>query len=222
MEAIILAGGFGTRLQSVVSDVPKPMAPINGRPFLYYLLKNLKQSGFSHIIFAVGYKKEFIIDYFKDEFIGMKISYSIEETPLGTGGCIKKALGLANEDYVWVLNGDTYVDFEYKDNINTFSMVLKKMEDFERYGEVKVSSSNRIISFEEKKYCNSGYINTGIYLFPKNIFNSFKIGDNFSLERDFFSNNLDKLNIKALFTEGYFIDIGIPEDYRKAFEALHD
>lgn len=222
MEAIILAGGFGTRLQSIVSDVPKPMAPINGKPFLYYLLKYLKTQGFNHIILAVGYKRDYIIDYFKDEFMGMRISYSLEDEPLGTGGCIKKALSLANEDYVWIINGDTFVLYEYKDNINKCSMVLKEMDNFNRFAEVKVSNDNYIIGFEEKKYCAKGYINTGIYLFPKNIFDNFKFEDSFSLEIDFLSKYINILKIKALFTNGYFIDIGVPKDYKKAFEVFHE
>lgn len=222
MEAIILAGGFGTRLQSVVSDVPKPMAPINGKPFLEYILLYLKKYGINKVVLAVSYKKDIIKDYFKDSFYGIKIIYSEENEPLGTGGAIKHALENIENNNVYVLNGDTFFDF----NISNMSIknskiqiALKKMYDFDRYGCVCVNDLGIIKSFHEKKYTKSGYINSGIYLINKYIFEDFNLNIKFSFE-NFLEENVKKLQIETIVGEGYFVDIGIPEDYKKALERL--
>jgi D,D-heptose 1,7-bisphosphate phosphatase len=217
MEAIILAGGLGTRLRSVVSDVPKPMAPVNGEPFLNYILDELNYYNFNHVILCVGYKKEVIMDYYKDSYKNIKISYSIEEESLGTGGAIKKAMSLALDDMVFVLNGDTIfkVDFNKIKESNKISIACKYMEDFDRYGEVKIKDSI-IQSFEEKCHVDKGYINGGIYYLPKNIFDKFELPHKFSLEADFFTPYMKELGITAYMTNSYFLDIGIPSDYSKA------
>ncbi len=221
MQAIILAGGFGTRLQSVVSDVPKPMAPIGEIPFLEYLLDDLSNQGFQRVVLAVGYKKEIIENYFGNSFKNMKIIYSIEDEPLGTGGCIKKAMSYIEEDFAFILNGDTMfkIDFNEMAKLNTLAIACKKMRNFDRYGEVKIKN-NTIIKFSEKKYVEEGYINGGIYYMPKNIFDEFDLPQKFSLEKDFFEKYINVLNIKTFLSEDYFIDIGIPEDYAKAQNDL--
>ena len=112
-EAIVLAGGFGTRLAHIVSDVPKPMAPVCGRPFLRFILDDLQKKGVERIILATGYKRECIEEFFGTHYRGMEIVYSPEDTPLGTGGAIKRALSLCREDWVAVLNGDTYFDVDF-------------------------------------------------------------------------------------------------------------
>ncbi len=217
MEAIILAGGFGTRLKSVVSDVPKPMAPINGKPFLEYMLDDLVENGFNRVILAVGYKKEVIENHFHSSYKGMEIVYSVEEEPLGTGGCVKQALNYAEEDFVFVLNGDTMfkIDFEEFGKCNTICIACKKMLHFDRYGEVNIKNG-KIQSFAEKKFVEEGYINGGIYYLPKTVFDSYSLPTKFSLEKDFFEKYISQLNISAYLSEAYFIDIGIPEDYIKA------
>lgn len=217
MQAIILAGGFGTRLQSVVSDVPKPMAPVCEKPFLTYLLDDLALSNFNKVVLAVGYKKECIIDYFHNSYKGMEIVYSIEESPLGTGGCVKQAFQYIDEEYAFVLNGDTMFKIDYlaMAKMNSLSIACKKMENFNRYGEVKINDG--IVSFfEEKKQVSIGYINGGIYYIPKKIFNKYPLATSFSMENDFFAPYLNELKIKAFMSDGYFIDIGIPSDYNKA------
>lgn len=217
MEAIILAGGLGTRLRSVVSDVPKPMAPVNGEPFLNFILDELSYFNFNHVILCVGYKKEVIMDYYGTSYKGMELSYSIEEESLGTGGAIKLALELAREDMVFVLNGDTIfkVDFNKMASSNKISIACKYMEMFDRYGEVKIKDSI-IQSFEEKRHVDKGYINGGIYYLPKNIFDKYELPHKFSLEADFFTPYMKELGIKAYMTNSYFLDIGIPSDYQKA------
>lgn len=219
MEAIILAGGMGTRLKSVVSDVPKPMAPVLDRPFLTYILDNLADSGFTRVILAVGYKKEVIMDYFKNEYKGMDIIYSIENVSLGTGGCIKQAMSYVLEPFVFVINGDTMFNIDYKEMASTqaVSIACKYLEDFDRYGEVKIVD-NYISSFAEKKYVKKGYINGGIYYLPKIIFDNYNLPIKFSLENDFFTKYINELKIVPYLSNAYFLDIGIPEDYKKAQE----
>lgn len=217
MQAIILAGGFGTRLQSVVSDVPKPMAPINDKPFLEYILDELNNQEFDKVVIAVGYKKECIMDYFGNKFKNISIEYSIENQPLGTGGCVKQALSLIDDEFAFILNGDTMfkIDFARMATKNKISIACKKMFNFDRYGEVKFDSGI-ISSFEEKKHVDSGYINGGIYYLQKNIFNGYNLPNKFSIEKDFFEKYISSLNIFAFLSDDYFIDIGIPEDYEKA------
>lgn len=221
MQAIILAGGFGTRLQEVVSNVPKPMAPINSKPFLEYILEELYKHNFTKVILAVGYKKECIINYFGNKYKTINIVYSMEDEPLGTGGCIMRALNLVDDDYVFVLNGDTFFKIDYKKmaSFQSLTIACKKMHKFSRYGQVVVN--NGIINcFKEKEYIEEGYINGGIYYLPKNIFSKYKLGNKFSIEKDFFEPYVNFLKIRAFLSDGYFIDIGIPSDYEKAQKEL--
>lgn len=217
MQAIILAGGFGTRLQSVVSDVPKPMAPINGRPFLDYILDELVKFNFDKAVLAVGYKKDIIINHYGNKYKSLKLEYSVENEPLGTGGCVKQALSLTNDDYIFIINGDTLFKIDYlkmASQHNT-SIACKYLENFERYGEVVINNDNTITKFNEKKFTTQGYINGGIYYLPKNIFEKYNLPNKFSLEKDLFEIYMKELNIKAYKSNDYFIDIGIPEDYEK-------
>lgn len=184
MQAIILCGGLGTRLKSVIKDIPKPMAPINDKPFLEFIFEYLKKQGIKEVILAVSYKYEVIKEYFKDEFLGIKIKYSIEKEPLGTGGAIKEALKIIkNETYV--LNGDTFFGIDLsklKLNGSKICLALKQMNDFDRYGTVNVNEQGFVISFEEKIFKNQGLINGGIYLLTKDIFNEFDLEKNFLLK----------------------------------------
>lgn len=219
MEAIVLAGGLGTRLRGVVSDVPKPMAEVAGKPFLKYILDELSKAGFSKVVLAVGYKKEVIMDYFGNSYKGMDILYSNEDVPLGTGGCIKKAISLIDNEYVFIINGDTMfkVDYTKMKTNNDIMIACKYLESFDRYGKVEFDN-NRIISFKEKMPNQTGYINGGIYLFKKDLFNKFKCDEKFSLEKDFFEKYINELYIEPYLSNDYFIDIGVPEDYFKANE----
>ena len=223
MEAIILAGGFGTRLSMVVSDVPKPMAPINGRPFLEYLLDDLNEKGINRVILAVGYKKEIIKSHFKEKYKNIDIIYSDEDIPLGTGGAIKKALTLAKDEDIFIINGDTFFDVDLKEmyqfhkkNSSKLTLAIKGMEKFDRYGSL-ILEEDRIIKFEEKKYNDKGYINGGIYLINKELLNE-KEKESFSFEKEILENENLKIEKYGYKSEGYFIDIGIPEDYYKYIE----
>ncbi|MGD02831.1 D-glycero-D-manno-heptose 1-phosphate guanosyltransferase, partial [Campylobacter coli] len=215
MQAIVLAGGLGTRLRSVVQDLPKPMAPINGKPFLAFVLEYLKKQGITEIILSVSYKYELIQEYFKDEFEGMKIRYNVEKELLGTGGAIKDALKLVKNE-VYVVNGDTFFDIDLKKlvlNGSKICIALKQMQNFDRYGTVNVDEQGIVTSFEEKVFKKQGLINGGIYLLKKDIFDEFSLEKKFSFE-EFLQENYKSLKIQTQIFDDYFIDIGVPQDYK--------
>lgn len=223
MEAIILAGGFGTRLQSVISDIPKPMAPVGKYPFLYYILKWLEKNKINRVILSVGYKWESIYEEFGKHFNSIELGYSIEDSPLGTGGGISLAMNKIRGDNFFIINGDTFFDIEldellsfHRDNCYDFSLVLKPMKNFERYGTVELVEGNKIIRFNEKLPKKEGLINGGIYLANNCISKYFPTKEKFSFENDFMEKTLTKLSFGGIIKDRYFIDIGIPEDYNKA------
>ena len=224
MEAIILAGGFGTRLHSVIRDIPKPMAPIQGKPFLEILLANLHKKGFKRVILSLGFMSNFIQSYFESSFLGMEIIYSIEDEPLGTGGAIKLALKYAKNDHVFIFNGDTFLDLEILD-IETLwlkhkkpILVAIKVQDSSRYGGVEVDAGV-LVSFAEKCNQTSELINAGCYVLPKNQLANFtKPFNRFSFEQDYLSSY--KGQIQVFISKGLFIDIGIPKDFQNAQNLL--
>ena len=219
MEAIVLAGGLGTRLQSVVSDVPKPMAPIGTKPFLEYILKYLKKNGISRVILSVGYKWETIQNYFTNEYDGIELVYSVETEPLGTGGAIKKALESIEEQEVYIVNGDTFFDIELQKLtlVHNSKMILslKTMHNFDRYGCVECDDNGYVTDFAEKEFRKVGNINGGVYLAKKDLFEAYTLDDKFSFE-EFMQKEYMNLKISSKVFDSYFIDIGIPEDYAKA------
>lgn len=230
-EAIILAGGKGTRLHSLVSEMPKSMAPINGIPFLSYQLDYLAKHKFKTIYLAVGHLSDKIINFYGDSYQGMQLVYSVENEPLGTGGAISKALKLATKNNVLVLNGDTlfYANLEelYHCHTSTESVVtmaLKALSNFNRYGVVQTNEEHQVIAFEEKKQQNQGQINGGIYVLNKEKFSQLHIGNNYSFESDFLETFFTSLKISGISSNGYFLDIGIPSDYQQAqvdFKRFH-
>jgi D-glycero-alpha-D-manno-heptose 1-phosphate guanylyltransferase len=226
MEVIILAGGLGTRLHEVVSDVPKTMAPVNGKPFLHYLLSWLKRYPVEKIILSVGYKSESVLKYFGNSFLNIPVEYVVEEKLLGTGGAVKYALKRAEGDNILVLNGDTYFPIDlnrffafHSDNNYQFSVALKRMKNFTRYGSVDCRR-NTIIRFNEKEFCPDGLINGGIYLVNRQFFGSRKLPEIFSLEKDLLEKEAGSSLIKGLIFDELFIDIGLPEDYKRAASVL--
>jgi len=222
MEAIILAGGLGTRLREIISDLPKPMAPVNGKPFLFYVLKWLKDYHVDKIILATGYRSESISDYFGQSIFGIPLEYSVEKKPLGTGGAVRFAMQKCSDDNVLVLNGDTYFPVEldrfflfHSSMQNHFSISLKPMKEFSRYGSVECSGDT-IIRFLEKKFCSDGLINGGIYIINRLIFESLQLPEIFSIEADLLEKQAGSSLLKCMIFDKPFIDIGIPEDYMKA------
>lgn len=225
-EAVVLAGGFGTRLKNVVDEVPKPMAHIRNLPFLSFLLEQLHKSDFTKVILAAGFRHDAIKSYFGNSYKNIKLFYSVEDKPLGTGGAIYKAAALIDSHYFVVLNGDTFfeVDFILMEKMFLKSkaglmVALKPMVNFERYGAV-VTCGEKIISFNEKRFCKKGLINGGIYILMKDWLNERAVGTMFSFEKDILEKIIDRDNVAYYISDGYFIDIGIPEDYLKASEEL--
>lgn len=232
--AIILAGGFGTRLRTVITDLPKPMAPVNELPFLNYQLNYLKHFGIKKVIISTGHLSEKITEYYKNSFNGMSVEYVHESTPLGTGGGIRLAAEKCKDTEAIVLNGDSFFDvnlneFYKQHQINKvhFSIAVRQVKEASRYGTILLghfsenttsADLNKVISFQEKNgEVKEGIINGGIYIIDTTKYIELtKPEINFSIEKDFFEIQCKQQNIAAFKSEGYFIDIGVPEDYLKA------
>lgn len=222
MEAIVLSGGFGTRLKEVVRDLPKPMAGVAGRPFLEYVLDSLISTGINNITLSVGYKADVIMQHFGNRYRNAVIDYVVENEPLGTGGAIAFALLGKDTDAVLVLNGDTFLNIDYGNLINWYeqkpsavAMVLREMPDIGRYGSVVVSGDH-VTGFVEKGKTGPGLINAGVYILQPEIFTSFGLAGKFSFETDVLQAHCNKLSPRAFLTSAYFIDIGLPDDYERA------
>ena len=225
MEAIVLAGGFGTRLRQVVADVPKPMAPIAGRPFLEILLGSLARKGFARVVLSLGFMAEKISDHFGVRFAGMDIAYVVEETPLGTGGATRLAATACAQDHVFFFNGDTYLDLEVDLLERQWQakrhpiVVGRQVPDTTRYGRLVVDG-DRIISFAEKGIAGPGLINAGCYVLATDALAQFPLNQTFSIETDYLMPEVARATVDVFVTEGVFIDIGIPEDYARAQTLL--
>lgn len=227
MECVVLAGGKGTRLRSVVSDLPKCMAPVAGRPFLAWLLDDLREAGFDHIILSLGYKHEAVEAWVATRPDRDSITCVVEEEPLGTGGGVRLALRQAREGAVFILNGDTFFGVDYaamqafhRQSGAQATLALKPLRDFDRYGEVTLDGQGRITAFREKRPCAEGLINGGVYLLQREALA--EMPDRFSLEKDYFEPHAESAGLAGFRSEGYFIDIGIPADYARAQRDFAD
>ncbi|MBL7960068.1 nucleotidyltransferase family protein [bacterium] len=230
-DAVILAGGLGTRLGESAGDYPKVLVPVNGKPFLEFVFKLISRSkSITRVVIAAGYKADQIISkYQNNSDYGFEILFSVEKDLLGTGGAIKKALQYIHSDDVLVLNGDSYVDLDIQSFISahetkdaSISVALTYIENANRYGKVNISNNSKIVSFEEKAPTSSGgYINCGVYLFKKSVFDRIPENTKLSLEKDLLPDMI-KSNAYGFICEGKFIDIGIPETYRLASEYLKE
>jgi D-glycero-alpha-D-manno-heptose 1-phosphate guanylyltransferase len=226
-EAIILAGGLGTRLRPVVADLPKCMAPVGGKPFLHFVVEQLKRQGVEKFIISLGYKHQVITDWLNDQYPMLRVQYSIEEEPLGTGGAVQLAGKLATGKNVFVLNGDTYFNIDLQ-LLSVFhetmkadcTLSLKPMQDFDRYGMVELNSDHSIASFREKSHYESGFINGGIYTLNADRFLQEGLPRKFSFEKDYLELFFEKRKMYGLVQDEYFIDIGIPEDYERAQKEM--
>ncbi|RNI29222.1 nucleotidyltransferase family protein [Rufibacter latericius] len=232
-EAIVLAGGLGTRLRSVVQDVPKPMAEVAGRPFLDFILYNLKKNNIKKVVFAVGHKHEVIQEYYRDKSksFGIEIAYSIETELLGTGGAIFQAAQQTQNESFFILNGDTFFDVDLaalsefaQERAADLAMALKVMPLSDRYGSVVCSPDGEIVSFKEKELGvkQDLLINGGVYHLKKKVVESSAMPKKFSFETDFLQRELSKFRAYGKSFDGTFIDIGIPEDYQYAQTLLKD
>jgi len=226
-QAIILAGGLGTRLRSVVSELPKCMAPVAGKPFLHYVIAHLQKEGIQNFIFSVGYKSESVISYIKAHHSNINAQFSIEDEPLGTGGAIKLAIEKTTEKNILVCNGDTLFNIHVNE-LNNFhlqhnsdcTLCLKPMNNFDRYGVVELDNANLIISFKEKQFYENGLINGGVYALKTETFLNKDLPEKFSFEKDYLEKFIGERKMYGLIQNAYFIDIGIPEDYQRAQEEL--
>lgn len=222
-QAIILAGGLGTRLRSVVNDVPKCMAPVNGRPFLHYVIEHLRKQGVDQFIFSLGYLGGSISQYLSEMYPDLNYRLCIEEEPLGTGGAIQLALRQATQQDVLALNGDTLFAVDaaaaaavHKAANAECTLSLKPMQQFERYGVVETDSNGIIQSFKEKKYYDKGFINGGVYMINRQQFLSRQLPQKFSFEKDYLEKFVEEKRFAGIAQDAYFIDIGIPEDFERA------
>ncbi len=222
-EAIILAGGLGTRLKSEVPDLPKCMAPVAGKPFIDYVIKYLLEQGVNGFIFSLGYKHDVVINHLESTWPNIKYEVAIEKNPLGTGGGIRFASKKVKSKSFFVLNGDTYFEMDllsmfknHESNNAQITVALKQMVNFDRYGSVLINQANQICAFREKTSVDSGLINGGIYLLKKSLIEEISVEDPFSFEKEVLEKYIHKNCIYGFVSDGYFIDIGIPEDFKKA------
>lgn len=226
--AIVLAGGFGTRLREVVKDVPKPMASVENRPFLEYILDYLSSYGIKNVLLSVGYLHDVIENHFQSHYKNLSVFYYVEESPLGTGGAVKAGIdalrtyGIATENVI-IVNGDTFFDVDlhqltqfHHDNNSDFTLGLRSMDHFDRFGTVEITENGKIIGFREKQYQEHGLINGGVYVAQGSVFERLSLQGQFSLEKDFLEKFYDTCNFYGTAFNGYFIDIGIPEEYARA------
>jgi D-glycero-alpha-D-manno-heptose 1-phosphate guanylyltransferase len=219
---VILAGGLGTRLGARLTDRPKPMALISGRPFLEILLNQLAASGCTRAILSVGHLRHVISNAFASRHRGMAIDYSVEENPLGTGGAIRMALKNTTESAVLILNGDTYLDVDYQALMTThvtaqssMTMAITAVNDAYRYGRV-VTEGGWVTGLIEKGQTGPGWINAGVYVLNRDFSWPPDLPSRFSFEQDVLVPFLDQLHPAAFSCKGYFLDIGVPEDLDRA------
>jgi D-glycero-alpha-D-manno-heptose 1-phosphate guanylyltransferase len=222
MQAIVLAGGFGTRLRGVVPDLPKPLAPVAGRPFLSILLGQLRDAGFELAVLSVGYRHELIREAFGSRFDGLSVAYAVEDRPLGTGGAIRLAARSCSAIDVFVLNGDSYVEVDFaamrerhREAGAALTVCSAEVADTARYGRLLVDGCY-ITGFAEKGVAGPGLINAGVYLVRRNLLETPGLPEAFSFESDVLAARLAELRPAVFPTRGRFIDIGIPEDYTRA------
>ena len=211
-EAIILAGGLGTRLRGIIPDLPKCMAPVNGKPFIGYVINHLKQQGVERFIFSLGYKHDHFTDYLSEQLLPGQFVLCIEEEPLGTGGAIKYAAQSAISDNV--------LSQQHLLHLADCTLSLKAMKQFERYGVVEIDSNHKVTSFKEKMYYETGFINGGVYALNLSSFNKEYLPLKFSFEKDYLEAFYQQRAIYATLQDAYFIDIGIPEDYERSAREL--
>lgn len=232
MEAIVLAGGLGTRLRSVVPDLPKPLASVNGRPFLSYLFDFWIAQGVTRFVVSVGYKREAIQGYFGSSYKNADVVYAIEEEALGTGGGVIRALPLLRrEEAFLVLNGDTFFAVTLADLVKRhteakadMTMSLVEVSANTRYSGVQLDDKGFIVSLEKRtSYSENRVANGGVYLVERKTLREFESGPvkKTSLEDELIPVLLqDNKRILGFTSSGSFLDIGIPEDYNRAAELL--
>jgi D-glycero-alpha-D-manno-heptose 1-phosphate guanylyltransferase len=223
IPAIVLAGGFGTRLAAVSGGLPKPMVQVGGRPFIEHVLDLLIDAGIDQVFLAVSYRWEILRDRLGGSYRGASLVYSVESEPLGTGGAILQCFREHGLERALILNGDTLFRINLVEFTKThmqeralITIALRRLEDTSRYGVVTCSTAGRIDAFHEKSGSRPGLINGGIYLVERHAFDGISLPAKFSFERDFLQKHVRSLRPMAVESDSYFIDIGIPEDLQRA------
>lgn len=225
MEAVVLAGGFGTRLRGVVPDLPKPMAPVAGRPFLEILLTWMARSGFRRVVLSLGYKADTIVGHFGSSYSGMELVYEIETTPLGTGGAIRQASRHCTGSHYFVFNGDSYLDLDvpqveaWWQHNRAPIIVARAVPDTARYGRLE-TNGHQVTAFTGQGTSGLGFINGGCYVFNIDQLSDRPLGQTFSIEADYFPYQVKYSRFDFFLTQGRFIDIGVPDDYERAQTEL--
>lgn len=225
-QAVVLCGGLGTRLRTVSGGKPKALVDVGGRPFLNILLHFLERRGIRKAVLATGFGHDAVVAQFGNRCGCVDLDYSREIEPLETGGALAQALGRLDAENVFVVNGDTYFDvdlqalhdFHLAHQADT-TLALKYLENFDRYGTAELVD-DRIVAFHEKRPVEQGLVNGGIYVVRRNVFAGMSWAEAFSFERDYLEPNVETRRLCGLRQEGYFIDIGIPEDYARACVQL--
>lgn len=222
MRAVILAGGRGSRLGKLTLDLPKPMLPVAGRPFLEHVLDCLVGAGIRDIILSVGFKAETIQSHFGSRYQAAALHYAREEQPLGTGGAVARALEGTGSEPALVLNGDTLLKLDYAAFLDWYAkdpvavaVALRRMDDVARYGAVVVEDG-RVAGFAEKGRSGPGLINAGVYVVQPAVFQAFNLSGRFGFETDLLQRHCRELQPRAYVTQAYFVDIGIPADLERA------
>ncbi|HLX91806.1 MAG TPA: nucleotidyltransferase family protein [Puia sp.] len=228
-EALILAGGLGTRLRPIVPDIPKCMAPVSGRPFLQYLISYFQFAGIKRFVFSLGYQHELIEQFLHSSLAAHSFTSVIEVEPLGTGGAILLAATKMKDESVLVANGDTLFKIDiselsmfHKHNDADCTVCLKPMQSFDRYGAVILRKDFTIEKFEEKKYYDNGLISGGVYALQIPRFFHYSLPQKFSFEKDFLEANSGRRKFMGFVQDKYFIDIGVPADYFRAQAELKE
>jgi len=223
-EAMILAGGLGSRLRAAVADRPKPMAAVAGRPFITYLLEQLVRHGFQRAVICVGHMGEYVPQVLGDNFGTLRLIYSFEETPLGTGGALRHALNLVNENDVLAMNGDSFCDLDllalgqvHRANGGAATLAVLEQSDRRRSGAVTVDANGRIVGFESRPAVPApGLINAGVYMIRRDALETIPQNTKISLEENVFPALLSRGTLFAWQVNARFIDIGTPESYDDA------
>jgi D-glycero-alpha-D-manno-heptose 1-phosphate guanylyltransferase len=225
-QAIILAGGFGTRLQTVLRDVPKPLAPVRGRPFIHYVLRWLEECGIERVIGCTGYLADKMEAGFRSYAGGLKMTFLREDSPLGTGGAIYRALRETDCGGVFALNGDTYFPAdlngfqqEAERLGGLFAIALRRVPDTSRFGAVELEGG-RIAAMNEKGHSGPGLVNAGLYLLPHDLWRRMPMPGVFSWEMDLMQPKASVLGASGVILEAPFLDIGTPESYGEAEHVL--
>ncbi len=220
--AAILAGGLGTRLRPVIADKPKALAPVQGRPFITFLLDLLATAGVERIVFCIGHKGDQIATTLGETYDGIELVYSKEPSPRGTAGALRLALPLLGADPILILNGDSFCEVDLKAFVcfhetrkADATLLLTRVEDARQYGAVELAPDGRITAFTEKGHNRPGWVNAGVYLLRRRFLATVPVDCHVSLEQDTFTRWIGR-GLFGYSHGGRFIDIGLPESYARA------